>query len=151
VTYSAICSFIHVPFNFSGIGHQIVHAPVLQSRRIWGRKNGLDTGIKKKHGIVNAYLNGPEVEKFITFTYVSEKLLQYILNLQFIDKVVSEVLCDRLMPFLGAPVSLGNNLQAITACERGSLGHAGQAVLISNQATRCLQATSKTQINWRKQ
>ena len=53
----------------------------------------------------------PEVEKFIIFTYVSEKLLQYNLNLQFTDKMDSEVMCDRLMPFLGAPFSL----RAITA------------------------------------
>lgn len=42
-SHPAVCWFIHVPFHFPSIGHQILHTPILQ--RCWVRsgKYGLDS------------------------------------------------------------------------------------------------------------
>lgn len=41
-TYPAVGRLIHVPLHFLGVGHQVLHAAVLQGCRVRGWKDGLD-------------------------------------------------------------------------------------------------------------
>lgn len=47
-SHPAICRFIHIPFHFPSICHQILHTPILQCCRVRSRKYGLDSGGDKK-------------------------------------------------------------------------------------------------------
>ena len=42
-THPAVGRLVHVPFHFLSVGHQVLHAAILQGCRIRCRENGLDT------------------------------------------------------------------------------------------------------------
>ena len=43
LTHPAVGRLVHVPFHFLSIGHQVLHATILQGCRVRCREDGLDT------------------------------------------------------------------------------------------------------------
>ena len=48
--YPAVGGLIHVPLHFLSIGHQVLHAAILQGCRVRGWEDGLDPG-KTTHSV----------------------------------------------------------------------------------------------------